>query len=308
MERLKECMICPRECRADRRENEGFCGAGGKIRAARAALHFWEEPCISGNRGSGTIFFSGCNMRCIFCQNEKISLGNFGADISVERLSDIFVELEEKGAHNINLVTPTPYAFHIIKAIDKAKNRVKIPFIYNTSGYEKVETLRMLEGYIDIFLTDIKYFSPEISAKYSRAEDYFDISFAAAEEMVKMGGVPEFDGEGVLKRGVIIRHLVLPSHRNDSIEILRRVVKKIPKDKFILSLMSQYTPWGNIDSFPELGRKVTTFEYQSVVDEALRLGITNGYIQDRKGASDEYIPLFNLEGIYKKGVDKPKTM
>lgn len=297
MERLRECRICPRECGVNREENAGFCGAGGEIRAARAALHFWEEPCISGKRGSGTIFFSGCNLGCVYCQNEKISLDNFGTEISIERLSDIFLELYDKGAHNINLVTPTPYALHIIKAIDKVKDRVKIPFIYNTGGYERQETLRALDGYIDIFLTDVKYYSSELSKRYSGAKDYFEIAVAAAEEMIKMVGKPEFDDENMLKRGVIIRHLVLPSHRKDSIEVLRELTKRISHGDFVLSLMSQYTPTGKLEEFLELRRKVTTFEYDSVVGEAIRLGITNGYMQDRRGASEKFIPIFNLEGI-----------
>ncbi len=297
MERLKKCVICPRNCGINREENSGFCGADGEIKVARAALHFWEEPCISGKGGSGTVFFSGCNLRCVYCQNGNISIGNFGKKISVERLAEIFLELQEAGAHNINLVTPTPYVIQIIKAIDLVKNKINIPFIYNTSGYEKTETLMMLNGYIDIFLTDIKYFSSDLAKKYSGAEDYFGVALKAAQTMIKMVGKPNFDDENMMKSGVVIRHLVLPSHRNDSIKVLRQIAETFSPDEFVMSLMSQYTPFGELDKFPELNRKVTTFEYMSVVEETMKLGISNGYMQDRACATAEYTPVFDLEGV-----------
>lgn len=298
MKELKECKLCPRQCGIDRTHKTGFCKAGTAPRLARAALHFWEEPCISGSRGSGTVFFSGCNLKCVYCQNYEISQGKIGKEIEISRLAEIFLELQNQGAHNINLVSPTPYIPQIITAIDSIRNEIKIPFVYNTGGYETVEALEMLDGYIDIFLTDIKYKSQVLSKKYSGAEDYFDKALAAAEKMIKICGKPAFDNDGIMNSGVIIRHLVLPGCRHDSIDILNELAKKLPLDSFILSLMSQYTPdTALLRDFPEICRKVTTFEYSSVVDTAIKLGLDTGYMQSRSSADKHYTPPFDLSGI-----------
>lgn len=298
MKELKECKLCPRQCGIDRTQKTGFCKAGTAPRLSRAALHFWEEPCISGSRGSGTVFFSGCNLKCVYCQNYEISQGKIGKEIEISRLAEIFLELQNQGAHNINLVSPTPYIPQIITAIDSIRNEIKIPFVYNTGGYETVEALEMLDGYIDIFLTDIKYKSQVLSKKYSGAEDYFDKAFAAAEKMIKICGKPAFDNDGIMNSGVIIRHLVLPGCRQDSIDILNELAKKLPLDSFVLSLMSQYTPdTALLRDFPEICRKVTTFEYSSVVDAAIELGLDTGYMQSRSSADKQYTPPFDLSGI-----------
>lgn len=294
MNEYESCRLCPRECGADRTRGLGFCRSSDKIKAARAALHYWEEPCISGKNGSGTVFFSGCGLGCVYCQNQALSADGFGKEITVQRLAEIFRELEGRGAENINLVTPTHYAPSIIAALELY--RPKIPIVYNCGGYEKAETIDMLEGYIDIYLTDIKYYSDEYAVKYSRAKDYFRFAYAAAERMIQQVGAPRFGENGIMKSGVVIRHLVLPALRRDSIEILNRLAL-LPKDSFVLSLMSQYTPWGDLSSFPELNRRVTTFEYNSVVSRAAELGFTLGYTQERRSAKEEYTPEFDLTGI-----------
>ncbi len=294
---LKNCLICPRECGIDRNILTGFCKAGEKIKIARAALHHWEEPPISGTCGSGTVFFSGCNLKCVYCQNIGISHEGFGKEVSVQRLGEIFLELQDLGAHNINLVSPTPYISQICAAIDSVKSKIKIPFVCNTGGYEKIETLRALKGYIDIFLTDMKYFSPELSQKYSGVNDYFEYAFAAAKEMIDIAGKPVLDTNGIMKSGVIIRHLALPGCRKDSLNIIDVLAKNFDKSAFILSLMSQYTPNGCLSKFPELNRKITSFEYNSIVDSALKHGFDNAYIQDRSSAQKEYTPPFDLSGV-----------
>lgn len=297
MNKFSHCDICPRHCNIDRKSKRGFCGAGDLPRLARAALHMWEEPCISGKRGSGTVFFSGCNLRCVFCQNKEISIGGFGKEVSVNRLSEIFVELRDLGAHNINLVTPTPYIPQIKAAIDMVRKKVDIPFVFNTGGYDSVESIRALDGYTDIFLTDMKYFSSELSAKYSKASDYFEKAIQALRQMLKQVGKPDFSTDGMMRRGVIVRHLVLPNCRKDSINLLDALAAEFPVDSFVLSLMSQYTPpKEQIDEFPELNRRITTFEYTSVLNHALSLGF-KGYMQDRSGATSEYTPSFDLSGI-----------
>ncbi len=290
------CSICPRKCNIDRRTASGCCGAGELPRLARAGLHLWEEPCISGTNGSGAVFFSGCNLGCVFCQNKKISIGGFGREITSDRLSEIFLELCALGAHNINLVTPTPYVPQIKAAIDAVRGKTDIPFVYNTGGYELAETIKSLRGYIDIFLTDMKYFSPELSAKYSGAPDYYESALPALRQMLHQAGKPVPDKNGILKSGVIVRHLVLPGCRKDSIRLLRELANEFPPDSFLLSLMSQYTPYEELEDFPELNRRITTFEYNSVLDEAIRLGF-RGYMQDRSGAKAEYTPDFDLSGI-----------
>ena len=297
MDKLKKCTLCPRNCGVDRTQNVGFCGAGEHIKTGRAALHFWEEPCISGTKGSGTVFFSGCNLACRYCQNYEISIGGFGEEITVKRLGDIFLKLQDEGAHNINLVTPTPYFPMIMSAIDLVRNKMHIPFIANVGGYEKPETIKMLKGYIDIFLTDVKYQSSEISKKYSSAPDYFEFAMNALAEMISLCGAPVFDDEGIMQSGVIVRHLVLPGLRKDSIKIIKSLAKRFGVEDYILSLMSQYTPNGHLDTCPEINRKITSFEYNSVVDTAIELGFENAYVQEKSSAGRRYTPPFDLTGV-----------
>lgn len=294
---LNPCNLCPRECGTDRTAGTGFCKGGLKIKVARAAPHFWEEPCISGNRGSGTVFFSGCSLQCCYCQNHEISSGGYGEEISAERLAGIFIELQDKGVHNINLVTASHYAVQVIEALDIAKPKLHIPVVYNSSGYERVETVRTLNGYVDIYLPDIKYFSGEMSAKYSGAKDYFEIASAAVKEMISQTGEMVFDSECIMQKGVVIRHLVLPGGRKDSIEILKWISENLPKDKFLLSLMSQYTPSFKAAEHREINRKLTAYEYDSVVEEAVRLGLSNGFMQQRESSGERYVPPFNMEGV-----------
>lgn len=297
---MKECRLCPRNCKVDRRDTKGICGAGSKIRIARAALHYMEEPCISGKNGSGTIFFSGCNLKCCFCQNYRLSHEMYGKDISVERLSEIFLELQDKGANNINLVTAVPYIPWIVDALDQVKSQLHIPIVYNCGGYESPETIQMLKGYVDIYLHDIKYFDSELSLKYSASADYFKYASKSTLEMIKQLGKPQFitnsNGEKLLNKGVIIRHLVLPGARKDSIKILNWLAQNVSPDAYLISIMSQYTPCYKSNKHKEINRLVTSFEYNSVIDEAIRLGITQGYMQRKSSVGTEYTPDFNLEG------------
>lgn len=296
-EKSKQCNLCPRNCNTDRSISHGYCRVSDEIKIARAALHHWEEPCISGTKGSGTIFFCGCNLGCVFCQNHEISRGLSGKNVSVQRLSEIFLELANSGAHNINLVTPTHYTDKIIEAIDLVKGKITIPFVWNTSGYEKAETINKLGGYIDIYLTDLKYFNPEISKKYSRVADYFDYAISALTEMINQTSSPKFDNSGIMQSGVIVRHLVLPSLRHDSIAILHELAKRFDKSDFILSIMSQYTPGDDTAIYPEINRRITSFEYNSVINEALRLGFDTAFMQERTSADSSYTPPFDLSGV-----------
>lgn len=289
------CTLCPRKCGADRINGAGFCGAGDKLHAAKAYLHMWEEPCISGQNGSGTVFFSGCSLHCRFCQNYKISAENFGTEISEARLAEIFLELQEKGAHNINLVTPTHFVPQIMSALDIAKPRLNIPVVYNCGGYESVDTLKMLEGYIDIYLPDFKYADNDIALKYSAAPDYFEVCTAAIDEMLRQAGAPKFEGE-LLRSGVIIRHMTLPTHRFDSVRVLEEISRRYGTENILLSLMSQYTPFYKSCEFKELNRRISTFEYNFVADRAAELGF-NGYMQEKSSAKEEYTPDFDLFGI-----------
>lgn len=288
------CELCPRKCGVDRSVTTGFCGMGEGVRAARAGLHFWEEPCISGNSGSGTVFFSGCTLRCVFCQNHNISAEGFGRDITDERLSEIFLELQQQGANNINLVSPTPYVPHIINALDMVKGKLTIPVVYNCGGYERVETLRMLKGYVDIYLPDVKYYSDEAARRLSSAPDYFDTAMAAVEEMISQTGEPVFEGE-LLKRGTIIRHMVLPNLYKDSVEVINRVAERFG-NRILFSLMSQYTPFYKAKSDPKLNRRITTFEYNKAL-EAVYSAELAGYMQQRSSAKEEYTPDFDLTGL-----------
>lgn len=293
------CRLCPRGCGVNRYERTGFCRSGTVVRVARAALHQWEEPCISGKRGSGTVFFSGCTLGCVFCQNHEISHKGFGREISDEALSDIFLRLEAEGAENINLVTPTHWLPNILHALDRVKHRLSIPTVLNCGGYERVDTLRRLRGYVDIYLPDLKYMDPALSARYSAAADYFSVAEEALREMLSQAGIPDMDtpeeGE-VLKKGVIIRHMVLPSARKDSIALLRWMKESLPEHSYLISLMSQYTPFYRAAEYPEINRRLTSFEYDSVLREARRLDF-RGYIQERSSAREEYTPPFDLTGI-----------
>ena len=294
---LEGCRLCPRECGVNRKVTSGYCNGTDKIRVARAALHFWEEPCISGECGSGTVFFSGCNLKCCYCQNYDISHNGFGKDISVKHLGEIFLELQEKGAANINLVTPTHYVDKIINVLDNINRDLTIPVVYNTGGYESLETVKRLSGYVDIFLHDIKYYSDDRAIRYSNATDYFNKSTSALCEMIKQVGKPVYDDRGLMKKGVIIRHLVLPGGVSDSINILEWIANNLNRNEYVISLMSQYTPCYKSFEHKEINRRLTTYEYNRVLDRAIELGLDNGYMQERTSANKEYIPPFDLEGI-----------
>ncbi len=303
------CTLCPRMCRADRTTASGFCGCSDKVMAARAALHFWEEPCISGPDyepgGSGAVFFSGCTLRCCFCQNYEISSRRTGKELTVSQLADVFLRLQEQGAHNINLVTATQFLPSILPALDKVRHKLSIPVVYNCGGYERLQTIRALQDYVDIWLPDLKYFDNELARRYSRAGDYFETASQAILQMISQTGAPQFytvscqDGPdySLMKRGVIIRHLVLPGQRHDSIRLLHWIKENLPKEQYLLSILSQYTPAFHSTEFPELNRRITTFEYERVVDEAISLGLTNGFMQKKSSAKEEYTPPFNLEGL-----------
>lgn len=300
MDGLSQCTLCPRNCKANRANGEnGVCGAKGKkILAARAALHMWEEPCISGNRGSGAVFFSGCPLRCVYCQNYDIAHTQVGMEISEERLGEIFLELKEKGAANINLVTPTHYTPQIIRAVKKArKEGMNLPVVYNCSGYEKVETLKMLEGIVDIYLTDFKYMEKQWAEKYSKAPDYPERAKEALAEMVSQTGRAEFDSEGMMKSGVIVRHLLLPGHVKNAKAVVKYVFETYG-DQVYLSLMNQYTPLPQVKKdFPELNRKVTKKEYERFLSYVLDLGVENAFIQEGETAKESFIPMFDYEGL-----------
>lgn len=296
---MRECVLCPRECKVNRLEGQvGFCRVSGKMKAARAALHFWEEPCISGERGSGAVFFSGCSMGCVFCQNEEISRGKSGKEITVERLAEIFLRLQdEQKAHNINLVTPTHYVPQIAEALKRAKKEgLEIPVVYNSSGYEKPQTLQMMDGLVDIYLPDFKYMSGEIAKKYSKAEDYSVWVKQALAEMVRQVPKAEFSEDGMMKKGVIVRHLLLPGCRKDSKEVLKYLAETYDNQIYI-SLMNQYTPMPGSARYPELGCKITRREYEWMIDYALKLGVENGFIQEGDTAKESFIPAFDGEGI-----------
>lgn len=289
------CNICPRNCNVDRTSQMGFCSVGDSIRVSKAMLHHWEEPCISGENGSGAIFFSGCNLRCCYCQNYKISTQTFGKDITIEHLANIMISLQEQGANNINLVTPTHYTDKIIQTLDICKHKINIPIVYNCGGYEKLDTLKKLRNYVDIYLTDFKYYSSEMSKMYSKCEDYFKVTSKAILEMYYQQNELVYK-DNILQKGLIIRHLVLPTGRHDSISILEWLSNNLDISKFLLSLMSQYTPNENCKNYPKIDRRTSTFEYNSVLDKAIELNF-KGYMQDRRSAKSEYTPNFNLDGI-----------
>lgn len=287
------CTLCPRNCNIDRKNSAGFCGATEIVRVAKADVFEWEEPCISGTNGSGAIFFSGCNLKCCFCQNYEISSGFFGKDISVKRLAEIFKELEQKGVHNINLVSPSHYALQIIEALKIYKP--KIPIVWNSNGYEKVETIKLLEPFVDIFLVDLKFFDKNLSAKYCKANDYFQKASAVINEMTNSKPKLIYKND-ILQNGVIIRHLVMPNCTKDSINILDWLSKNI-KTEFLLSLMGQYTPYHKAQEHPEINRKLKPIEYKIVIEKAKELGLTNGYIQELESSDEKYIPIWDLKGV-----------
>ena len=300
-ETMSSCVLCPRECHVDRNAGKkGFCGMDNRVYLARAALHMWEEPCISGTNGSGAVFFSGCGLRCCFCQNHDIAIGSRGLEISVDRLGEIFLELKEKGAANINLVTGAHYVPQIIQALEQARRQgMDLPVVYNSSGYEKVETLKMLEGYVDIYLPDMKYIEQELARKFSHAPDYVGTAKAAIAEMVRQTGPCQFDMDGYIRKGTIVRHLILPGHTRNSMEVLRYLHETYGEDIYI-SIMNQYTPVRELKEFKELNRKVTKREYEKTVDYALELGFTKVYIQEGGVDKESFIPAFDLEGVLKR--------
>ena len=294
------CTLCPRRCEADRAAGQaGYCGAAGALKVARAALHFWEEPCISGTRGSGTVFFSGCALKCCYCQNYPISAQCFGKEITVERLAGIFLELQRQGAHNINLVTPGQWQPWIIAALDQARAAgLRLPIVCNTGGYETAESVGRWQGYVDVWLADLKYASPALSARLSAAPDYFQVAKTAIEAMMAQAGRPVLDGEGILRRGVILRHLALPGQVEDSFAVLDQMAAWNDADPgcFIPSLMSQYTPFYRAAE-QGIGRRITTYEYRRVVNYAVDKGLAAGYMQQKSSAREEYTPDFDLTGV-----------
>ena len=294
----RECSLCPRECGVNRLNGrKGFCGQTASLKVARAALHMWEEPCISGTNGSGTVFFSGCHLGCVFCQNGQISRGSNGKEISIIRLAQIFMELQEKGAHNINLVTPTHFVPQIIEALRiSRKMGLHLPIVYNTGGFEKLDTLQMLDGWVDVYLTDFKFMDLHLARRYANEEGYSFYAAKALEEMYRQTGDPVFDEDGMMTKGIIVRHMVLPGQAMDS----RRIIDYIYDtygDKVYLSLMNQYTPSGNLEKYPELKVKVKTKVYERLIDYTLRKGVENAFIQEGQTAKESFIPDFDGEGV-----------
>ncbi len=322
---MEKCRLCPRNCGADRTTVKtgngkeyvksipeesmlekirsekgraaGYCGMTEDIYVARAALHMWEEPCISGEEGSGAVFFSGCTLRCVFCQNFRIAAGKAGKRITPERLVEIFLELQEKGANNINLVTPTHYILQLSESIKRARDRgLAIPIVYNTSGYEKVEGLKLLEGLVDVYLPDFKYVNPAISKKYSKAADYFEVAAKALKEMYRQVGKPQFNEKGMMTKGIIVRHLILPGYIEDSKNVIEYLYETY-KNNVYISIMNQYTPLLQVKNYPEIDRKVTKREYDEVVDYAIEIGVTNGFVQEEGTSGESFIPEFDYEGV-----------
>lgn len=300
--RISPCNLCPRECGADRLGGQaGRCHADGRIFVARAALHMWEEPCISGTCGSGTVFFSGCGLGCIYCQNHEIAAGGKGRQVTINRLAEIFMELQEQGAANINLVTPDHYVYGVTAAVHRAKDRgLTVPIVYNCSGYAKREAIRSLAGIVDVFLTDFKYMDPALAAKYSAAPDYPERAKEALKEMVYITKPLSFDAEGMMKSGVIVRHLLLPGHKQNARDVIRYVCETYG-DSVYISLMNQYTPFisaGEHQDCKELCRKVTKREYEAVINYAIELGVKNAFIQEGDTAKESFVPAFDNEGVF----------
>lgn len=294
----EKCSLCPRMCGTDRAAGQkGFCGGGNLVRVARAALHYWEEPCISGESGSGTVFFSGCTMRCVFCQNKEISRGEAGKEITVDRLAEIYLELAAKGANNINLVTPMHYAPQITAALDIArKNGLTLPIVWNTGGWERRESVAAVRDYADIWLSDFKYFDSSLGENLSKAPNYFSVAAAALDQMVKQTCKPVFDENGIMRRGVIVRHLMLPGHLDDTKNVLRFLYENYG-DSIWISIMNQYTPMCSDPRFPELSRTVSDEEYNEAIDFACELGIENAFVQEGGTVGESFIPPFDLSGV-----------
>lgn len=295
---LEKCQICPRDCKVNRLlGNKGYCKCDDKIKIALVSTHNYEEPCISGKNGSGTIFFSNCNLNCVFCQNHEISQEGKGVEVSTERLAEIFIEQQDRGVNNINLVTPTMYVYQIIEAIKKARNEgLNIPIIYNSNGYENVETIKMLKGYIDVYLPDLKYYNDILAVKYSKAPKYFEIATEAIKEMINQVGNPVFNEEGIIQRGVIIRHLILPNHIQNSKNILKWIKENLNEDVYV-SVMAQYFPTYKAKQIDGMDRKINKKEYNEVEKYLYTLDIKNGYMQDLGKHEEEYVPDFNLSNI-----------
>lgn len=294
----EKCSLCPRMCGTDRAAGQkGFCGGGNLVRVARAALHYWEEPCISGESGSGTVFFSGCTMRCVFCQNKEISRGEAGKEITVDRLAEIYLELAAKGANNINLVTPMHYAPQITAALDIAReNGLTLPIVWNTGGWERRESIAAVRDYADIWLSDFKYFDSSLGESLSKAPNYFSVAAAALDQMVKQTCEPVFDENGMMRRGVIVRHLMLPGHLDDTKNVLRFLYENYG-DSIWISIMNQYTPMCSDPRFPELSRTVSDEEYNEAIDFACELGIENAFVQEGGTVGESFIPPFDLSGV-----------
>ncbi len=293
----RKCACCPNECFVNRFQTIGICKNSHQVKVAKATLYFYEEPSISGTHGSGTIFFSGCNLECIYCQNSVLSKDNFGKTISITRLADIMLQLQERKAHNINLVTPTHFIPSIVEAIKIAKKKgLTIPIIYNTSGYEKESMLKLLDGFVDIYLTDFKYFDDHLAKNLSHVDHYVEIAKKALAEMVRQTGANKFDQNGLMVKGVIVRHLCLPSQKEDSKQIISYLYQTY-QDQIYLSIMNQYTPLKTFDKFPFLNHTLSDIDYEEIINYALDIGIKNAYMQEGETCSDSFIPLFDLEGV-----------
>lgn len=296
---MKDCTLCPRNCHADRSTGlPGFCRSGGRVRAARAALHYWEEPCICGEEGSGAVFFSGCSLGCVYCQNRPVADGTVGKEITVERLAEIFLELQAQNARNINLVTASHFIPQTAEALVRARqNGLSVPVVYNTGGYEKAETLKLLEGLVDIYLPDFKYMDEQLAQRYSQAADYPQVAKAAVREMVRQCPVPVFDGQGLMQKGVIVRHLLLPGHVREAKAVVQYLYETYG-DQIYISMMNQYTPMAaGAAQDPLLGRRVTAREYGRLLDFAAELGVTQGFYQEGETAMESFIPPFDCEGV-----------
>ena len=298
MKLLEKCNLCMRNCNVNRNKGvKGLCNSTNNIRIARAALHFWEEPCISGENGSGTVFFSNCNLKCVFCQNYEISSEGFGKEITIDRLADIFIELQEKGPNNINLVTPTHFVPQIIEALKIAKNNgLDLPIVYNTNSIDTLDTIKALNGYIDVYLPDFKYFEDKYSMKYSKIKGYSKNVIDVIDEMIKQVGAPKFNKDGIIEKGVIVRHLLLPGLLFDSKKVVDAIYNNFG-DNVYISLMNQYTPMHNAKMYPEINKSINEKTYDVLIDYALSIGIKNGFIQESGTNSKEFVPDFNNEGV-----------
>ena len=295
---LENCQICPRDCKVNRLlGKKGYCGCDDKIKIALVSTHDYEEPCISGKNGSGTIFFSNCNLNCVFCQNHEISQEGKGIEVTIDRLAEIFIEQQNRKVNNINLVTPTMYVYQIIEAIKIARKKgLRIPIIYNSNGYENVETIKMLKGYIDVYLPDLKYYNDLIAVKYSKAPKYFEIATEAIKEMINQVGNPIFNEDGIIQKGVIIRHLILPNHIQNSKNILKYIKENLNEDVYV-SVMAQYFPTYKAKEIKEINRKISKKEYNEIENYLYMLDIKNGYMQDLGKHEEEYVPDFNYDNI-----------